>query len=460
MLGHGALSEFPFSTIAVSTVIPDTTPPILSNPTISSVTASGGTPAVTTNESGGICYMVVVPEGDNPSVVQIKTGKRSDGTAALASETKPVTAIGTQTFSTLSNLWDGLPYSVYFVHTDASLNDSIPVTVTFSSSGTNTQVVPLANYSIATAIPEQLIPDNATAMVFEIPRNTSFGTSIWTGANTTIDVMFEANLNDGNGWVSAGGFGAYGGTYIRRDGSEARKSSIRIPLPPGVGRKVRGVMTPSTTIKTACEYLAVVPVAGFYTTNFLGTENPISEGGVWQNNGINWAQVKTVGGFACGTQTGFGGYNDSYAHLTGFSPNHKITGIVRFGPGWNISNAQEIELHLRATSSPNFTSLYECMIVNQQSALANVTIARWNGPFENITVLTTTEINNLPEIVTGDSFEAKIQGNLISVSVNGILRYTATDNTLTTGNPGFGFFQREFGANEDTGFSSITATDI
>src|SRR5262245_9498429 len=59
-----------------------------------------------------------------------------------------------------------------------------------------------------------------------------------------------------------------------------------------------------------------------YSTEFDGIENPLSEGGVWSHVGLDWRNVEKSGGIAYGTQTGTGGYDDSYAVLSGFPPDH------------------------------------------------------------------------------------------------------------------------------------------
>src|SRR5262249_11341752 len=57
-----------------------------------------------------------------------------------------------------------------------------------------------------------------------------------------------------------------------------------------------------------------------YMTHFDTIEQPISEGDVWSHVGLDWTRVETSGGIAYGTQTGTGGYDDSYAHLCGYPP--------------------------------------------------------------------------------------------------------------------------------------------
>lgn len=122
-----------FVHLAVREIPADTTPPTLSAQTVGSITTSGGTPAVTTNEANGTAYMVVVPNNDTPSVTQIKAGQQSSGAAAIANQNKSVTTTGVQTFSAVTGLTSNTAYDVWFVHTDAALNNSTAVKADFST---------------------------------------------------------------------------------------------------------------------------------------------------------------------------------------------------------------------------------------------------------------------------------------------------------------------------------------
>ena len=77
---------------------------------------------------------------------------------------------------------------------------------------------------------------------------------------------------------------------------------------------------------------ADAPAASTYSTTFDATEAPISEGGAWTHVGLDWTLVDTGGGIAFGTQTGTGGYDDSYAHLSGFPPDHGASGVIFRSP--------------------------------------------------------------------------------------------------------------------------------
>ena len=67
-----------------------------------------------------------------------------------------------------------------------------------------------------------------------------------------------------------------------------------------------------------------------YSTRFEGVESPLSEGGRWTNNGLDWTQITKKDGIACSTQTGTNTgiykFNDSYAHLSGFPPDQEAWG--------------------------------------------------------------------------------------------------------------------------------------
>jgi len=107
----------------------DTTSPILSLPTTTVPTSVGFKPEVTTDEDNGTMYCVAVPDGDIPSVSQIKLGLQSNGTAANFFATVTVSTAGVVSFSNILDLDMGTSYELYFVHTDAAGNDSTSTTL-------------------------------------------------------------------------------------------------------------------------------------------------------------------------------------------------------------------------------------------------------------------------------------------------------------------------------------------
>jgi hypothetical protein len=195
--------------------------------------------------------------------------------------------------------------------------------------------------------------------------------------------------------------------------------------------------------------------AGFsktYTTNFDGTENPLSEGGVWSHVGVDWKYVQKVNGVVYGTQTGSGGYDDSYAHLSGFGPDQTAWGVIQRTSG--SSGIHEVEIHLRWSDSAHSAQGYECLLSYNGSYAQ---IVRWNGPFGDFTYIGWAATAPVPQ--TGDTLKASITGNLIIVYYNGVEIMRATDSTYSTGNPGMGFYIESDGANSDMSFTSFSATD-
>ena len=96
--------------------------------------------------------------------------------------------------------------------------------------------------------------------------------------------------------------------------------------------------------------LPTFALSQIYTTTFDRDENPISEGGKWIHNGLDWALIRAKNGKAFGTQsginTGITKYDDSYAHLSGFPPDQEAFGIVYISKP-DPSCYQEVEILLR-----------------------------------------------------------------------------------------------------------------
>jgi hypothetical protein len=202
---------------------------------------------------------------------------------------------------------------------------------------------------------------------------------------------------------------------------------------------------------------AVVLFCGFafpktYSTDFDGPENPLSEDGAWNHNGLDWRAVRKVDGIACGTQTGWGGYDDSYAHLSGFRPDQTAWGVIQRTSG--SRGIHEVEIHLRWSDSAHSAQGYECLLSYDGSYAQ---IVRWNGPFGDFTYIGWAAAAPVPR--SGDTLKASIKGDLISVTYNGSEIMRARDATFASGDPGIGFFIQSEGDNRDMGFTGFAATD-
>jgi hypothetical protein len=208
-------------------------------------------------------------------------------------------------------------------------------------------------------------------------------------------------------------------------------------------------------------------LAQTYTTKFDGEENPLSEGGRWTNEGLDWAKIRKSGGIAYGTETGTNTgsrmYDDSIAQLSGFPPDQEAWGVVYIARP-NASCRQELEILLRRTTSAHNATGYECYARCISSAESYVTIVRWDGPLGKYTTLL--ELDG-PDygLKNGDVLKASIVGNVITVYINDVKKAQVKDDTYKTGSPGIGEWLwcpkgLGVGSNTDYGFSSFTARGI
>ncbi len=113
--------------------------------------------------------------------------------------------------------------------------------------------------------------------------------------------------------------------------------------------------------------LQVTAAQRTFTANFAIAESPISGNGGWQHLGKPWTSVRTFDNRAIGTQTGFGGYDDSYAYLTGFGPDQTVQATIWVDPATK-GDYREAELLLRWADSPTTARGYECNLA-------------WNGAY-------------------------------------------------------------------------------
>jgi hypothetical protein len=197
------------------------------------------------------------------------------------------------------------------------------------------------------------------------------------------------------------------------------------------------------------------PIA--YSTQFDGTESPISEGGAWSHTGLDWTIAETAGGIAYGTQTGTHGYDDSYAYLSGFPPDHSASGVIYRDPSIDGSCTHEVEILLRWSDAPRDAHGYECNLAFDGSYAQ---IVRWNGPLSDFRYLASGSVPG--GVRSGDTLSASIVGARITLYVNGVEITHATDDApFATGNPGMGFWRGgACGTRGDYGFTSYAATAL
>jgi hypothetical protein len=200
-------------------------------------------------------------------------------------------------------------------------------------------------------------------------------------------------------------------------------------------------------------------VAVSYTTDFNLAESPISEGGAWTNIGLDWTSVVTAAGRAYGTHSG-SAFNDSYAHLSGFPPDVEVSAVIHLDSSIS-SNYHEVEIWLRVADSAHNARGYECNL-NYSGGYAEV--VRWNGALGSFTYIGGGQgAGGGHKPVNGSVFKARIQGNIITTYLDGVMLQTVDISAVASGavwmdgNPGMGFYNGDAGK---YGFQSYSATSL
>lgn len=215
---------------------------------------------------------------------------------------------------------------------------------------------------------------------------------------------------------------------------------------------------------------------GFYTTNFVGSESPISESGAWlngQTDGTDWQDCAKGGGRGYGLQTASGAlFKDSSACLKGtWSAIHEAVGTVSFTIAEALADtcSCEVEIFLQRRISPGVNSGYELTWRVGTDVDSYHALVRWNGPLGNFTPIFSefgTASFGVDPADTVRGTVSKSGGNTTvtayknSIAVPGMTVTEAT--TLADGAPGMGFFLHpEIGGCDGSqptfGFSSYTA---
>jgi hypothetical protein len=133
-----------------------------------------------------------------------------------------------------------------------------------------------------------------------------------------------------------------------------------------------------------------------FSTNFAGSEDPLSESGDWSRTDANSTKVIKSSGVAIGTQDGLGGFNDSQATVTGFDPTARLRAEATiFRSGSISSENHEVELTFRSVETSTTTKKYE-FLVNKNGDIAFV---KWLGghDFDQFQVISIDSgFNNMP----------------------------------------------------------------
>lgn len=198
----------------------------------------------------------------------------------------------------------------------------------------------------------------------------------------------------------------------------------------------------------------IVVAPATFLTNFLLTENPISESGKWVNTGLDWTVVKTASGVASGTQDGSTTppFPDSYAMYTGnVGYNYRVEGTVHLASGIT-TRFLEIEILLRWQQHAHFATGYELTMAKDSEYdgagawPSDGSLGTNGNQYRNL--VPAQPAHSAIGIADGDIFYGQIVGTTITAGVirSGVdhQMYSVTDtdpDARLTGQPGIGFFR-------------------
>jgi len=227
-----------------------------------------------------------------------------------------------------------------------------------------------------------------------------------------------------------------------------------------------GTSNPSAVLAVTIDGINQPPPNGSFSTNFPTVENPVSAGGgliTSTSPGVNWSGLKlggsgtlpvapvdvSAGHLAESVDYANSNFGDALAVATGTWAADQTASVVVGNLAATPGGYEEFEIHLR--TDPTTGAGYEIDYGYNNNYIA---VATWhaNGGYTNLSFANTTTA-----IHPGDTLTAKIQGNVITAYDNGVQIAQVTDNTFTTGNPGFGFNQ---GGTAEYGISSFSASNL
>lgn len=228
-------------------------------------------------------------------------------------------------------------------------------------------------------------------------------------------------------------------------------------LLPRMGMSATPCPPPQVSVGSSSASTSCGTSAGSFSTNFSGTENPISEGGVWRSQNTTLSRVQSRPGVAHGVISYMAGYEDAYAFVgdRSFSANQEGEATIYRAAGYSPSANHEVEIILRCSDNSTSRTWYE-ILWNIQGGFE---ILYLTGPANGFFSLNTS-VNNSLVPKDGDRLRGRVVGNTISGYVNDELRVQATDSRITAGSPGMAFFYRQGAVASNFGFRNFTARNL
>lgn len=186
------------------------------------------------------------------------------------------------------------------------------------------------------------------------------------------------------------------------------------------------------------------------SSTFTGTENPLSEGGVWSALSAYWQHCTKANGLKVDSAV-LG--NDCAARYTGvtFAADHYSEIVLAAVPTGGQLFFQYAMARMNSTAA--------CYMVTTAPDVSTTTLQLYR--ISNAGALTQigTNITLGAAMAAGDAMRLGVQGTALTVTYKGSVVRTATDSTLTTGQPGVGGWAQNSGSNVVLA-SSWSAADI
>lgn len=409
-----------------------------------------------------IQYVTVVDNAKSSGIeILSSSGGNQAPTIATAAAANPNPTSGSTSSLSVLGADDGGEANLTYTW---ATSGSPPAPVSFSANGTNAAKSTTASFS------------RAGTYAFTVTVTDAGGASATSNLSVVVNQkLTRISVSPASAQVQTGGTQQFLATALDQFGNSlTTQPSTAWSVSGGgtingtgaftAGSSSGGPFTVSATSGSTVGSASVSVTSGApssYSTNFNLTESPISEGGKWKQNGVDWTRVVTSGGLAFGTQSGSGGFNDSYAYLAGsFPANQSGSATIHLESGIT-ANYAEVEILLRWTDSAHNATGYECNLAyNGQYA----EIIKWPGPFATDKSQFTFISSGNPVsggVHDGDVFQADIVGNVITARLNGRVIATGTDSSIPSGGaPGMGFYSEGAPASSKYSFTQYTGTGL
>lgn len=192
--------------------------------------------------------------------------------------------------------------------------------------------------------------------------------------------------------------------------------------------------------------IGAIPIfqTGTYSTNFLATENPISEAGLWTNGSVAaWNDMQTTPNKCFGTQFIPSGFADNCAFLTGVAGlgnDYFIEGVVFRQAGYAPTTTHELELLIRGTVTPGAPGDIKTIEILMDTSNSSDLVS-WNGPPSSFT--TGLGTGSIGAFVDGTVIRVEVIGLNLVVKKDGVSVMVNTNPLpFATGVPGVATFTR------------------